>query len=155
MCAPRPAAGPTLALLKLLPGTANTAFSGLVLLGVLDPADELVAGQSRDVLPRIECERVGHQRLPQVGGKLVHHPARDPNFAHCGQGSVPGRASFAVRRSQHSRRTSRRKCQPPGPPLFRADDKTRQPVQKALKCAGAQLGDCAGATTCGGCCREA
>jgi len=42
--APRPAAGPTLALLELLLGSANAAFSGRRLLGILDPADELVAG---------------------------------------------------------------------------------------------------------------
>jgi hypothetical protein len=47
--APWPAAGPTLALLQLLLGPANTAFSGHLLLRILDPADELVAGQRRDV----------------------------------------------------------------------------------------------------------
>jgi len=42
--APWPAAGPTLAFLQLLLGPANAAFSGHLLLGILDPADELVAG---------------------------------------------------------------------------------------------------------------
>jgi len=49
--APWPAAGPTLAFLQLLPGPSDAAFSGLLLLGILDPADELVAGQGRDVFP--------------------------------------------------------------------------------------------------------
>src|SRR5205814_666418 len=60
--APRPAAGPALAFLQLLLGPANAALSGHLLLGIRDPADELVAGQRRDVLPRIECRGVGDQR---------------------------------------------------------------------------------------------
>ena len=64
--APRPAAGPALAILQLLLCPANAAFSGRLLLGILDPADELVARQGRDVLPGIECRGVGHQRLAQV-----------------------------------------------------------------------------------------
>jgi hypothetical protein len=57
--APWPAAGPTLAFLQLLLGPAYTTFSGHLLLGIFDPADELVAGQRRDVLPGIECRAVG------------------------------------------------------------------------------------------------
>jgi DNA-binding NtrC family response regulator len=38
-----PAAGPALALLQLLLCPANAAFSGRLLLGILDPAYELVA----------------------------------------------------------------------------------------------------------------
>jgi len=41
--APRPAAGPALAILQLLLGPANATFSGRLLPGILDPADELVA----------------------------------------------------------------------------------------------------------------
>src|SRR6188472_778150 len=66
--APRPAAGPALAVLELLLGPADATFSGPLLLGILDPADELVARQGRDVLPGIECRGVGDQRLAQVGG---------------------------------------------------------------------------------------
>ena len=58
--APRPAAGPALAILQLLLCPANSTFSGRLLLGILDPADELVACQGRDVLPGIECGGVGH-----------------------------------------------------------------------------------------------
>ena len=72
--APWPAAGPTLAFLQLLLGPANAAFSGHLLLGILDPADELVAGQRRDVLPGIECRGVGDQRLAQVSGSLCTTP---------------------------------------------------------------------------------
>jgi hypothetical protein len=43
MTAARPAAGPTLAIFELFPGSANAAFSCLLLLRVLDPTDELVA----------------------------------------------------------------------------------------------------------------
>src|SRR5215218_1796338 len=52
--APRPAAGPALAILEFLPCPANAAFSGRLLLGVLDPANELIARQGRDVLPGVE-----------------------------------------------------------------------------------------------------
>jgi len=104
MPAPRPAAGPTLAFLQLLLGAANAAFSGHLLLGVLDPADELVAGQRRDVLPSIECRGVGHQRLAQVCGKPVHYPARHTLAAHaatvasrCEPGSPPQRPEAPLR----------------------------------------------------------
>src|SRR5437899_566927 len=76
------AAGPTLALLELLLGPANSAFSRHLLLGILDPADELVAGQRRDVLPDIECCRVGDQRITQVAWKFVHHPTGQSRAAH-------------------------------------------------------------------------
>src|SRR5690349_2178068 len=74
--APWPAAGPPLALLQLLLGAPDAALPGRLLLSVLHPADELVAGQGRDVLPRLECRGVGHQRFTQVGGQLVHYPTR-------------------------------------------------------------------------------
>src|SRR5437588_417205 len=82
MLAPWPAAGPTLAFLQLLLRPADPAFSGHFLLGILDPADELVAGQRRDVLPGIECHGVGDQRLAQVSGKFVHHPTGHSRAAH-------------------------------------------------------------------------
>src|SRR4051794_38575252 len=68
MLAPGPAAGPPLARLQLLLRPADATFSCRRLLGILDPADELVARQGRDVLPRIEGRRVGEQHLAQVGG---------------------------------------------------------------------------------------
>jgi len=89
--APWPTAGPTLAFLQLLLGPANAAFSGHVLLGILDPADELVAGQRSDVLPGIECRGVGDQRLAQVSWKLVHHPTGHSRAAH--RATVAARAS--------------------------------------------------------------
>jgi len=80
--APWPAAGPTLAFLELLLRSANAAFPGHLLLGIFDPADELVAGQRRDVLPGIECCGVCDQRLAQVRWKLVHHPTGNARTAH-------------------------------------------------------------------------
>ena len=80
--APWPTAGPTLAFLELLPGSANAAFSSGLLLRILDPADELVAGERRDVLPGIERRRVGDQRHAQVLWKLVHHPTGHSRAAH-------------------------------------------------------------------------
>ncbi len=64
------------------PGSAECGALGSVLLGILDPADELVAGQGRDVLPGIECHAVGDQRLTQVRGQLMHHPTGHSLAAH-------------------------------------------------------------------------
>jgi hypothetical protein len=80
--APRPTAGPTLAVLQLLLGPPNAARPGGLLLGILDPADELVAGQWRDVVPGIECRRVGEQSLTEVRGQLMHDPTGHPLAAH-------------------------------------------------------------------------
>jgi hypothetical protein len=80
--APRPTTGPTLAFFKLLLGPANAAFSSFLLLGIFDPADELVAGQRRDVPPGSECDRVGDQTLAQVSWKLVHCPTGDSRATH-------------------------------------------------------------------------
>src|SRR6202042_1402138 len=77
-----PAARPALTVLQFFSGPADAAFSRLVLLGVLDPADELIPGQGRDVLPRIQRRRAGDQGLAQVRGKLVHHPAWHLLAAH-------------------------------------------------------------------------
>jgi hypothetical protein len=68
VAATRPAARPALTFLQLLLGPANAALSSLLLLGIFDPADELVAGQGRNVLPGSECRRVGNQRLAEVYG---------------------------------------------------------------------------------------
>jgi hypothetical protein len=80
--APWPAARSTLTLLQFLLGPANPTLSGHRLLGILDPTDEFVAGKRRDVLPRIECGGVGHQRFAQVNRKLVHRPTGHSFDAH-------------------------------------------------------------------------
>jgi hypothetical protein len=98
MLAPWPAAGPTLTFFQLLLGPANTAISGHLLLGILDPADELVAGQRRDVLPGIQCRGVGDQRLTQVSWKLVYHPTENSRVGHGATVAGSGRASSPSRR---------------------------------------------------------
>src|SRR6476659_7897509 len=80
--AARPTARPAHALLELLLGTADAALSRLLLLGVFDPADELVARQRRDVLPCNEGRGVTDQRFSQVCRQLVHHAAGHPLAAH-------------------------------------------------------------------------
>ena len=80
--APWPAAWSPLPFLELLLGAADPSFSGRLLLGILDPADEFVAGERRDVLPRVERFRVGDQRLAQVSRQPVHHPTRNSRSAH-------------------------------------------------------------------------
>ena len=89
-----PAAGPTLAFLQLLLGPANAAFSGHLLLGILDPTDELGSGQRRDVLPSSERRGVGDQRLSQVCGKLVHHTTGHSLAAHRATVAVQGPRFF-------------------------------------------------------------
>jgi hypothetical protein len=84
---PWPAAGSTLTVLQLLLGPTNAACSCRRLLGILDPADELVPGQGCDVLPGIEGREVGDQRLPEICGKHVHHPTGHSRGAHRAHGS--------------------------------------------------------------------
>ena len=98
--APRPAAGPALAFLQFLLGPPDAALSGGRLLGILHPADELVAGQGRDVLPGIECRGVGDQRLTQVRGQLMHHPARHSLAAH--RATVAGRRRARFTKSPYA-----------------------------------------------------
>jgi hypothetical protein len=52
------------------------------LLGILDPADELVAGQRRYVVPGIERRRVGGQSFAQIFREFVHHPTGHSLAAH-------------------------------------------------------------------------
>src|SRR5258705_11633460 len=80
--APGPATWPALAFFQLLPRPANAALSGHLLLGILDPADELIARQGRDVLPGGECRGGICQGLAQVRGKFVHHPTGHALAAH-------------------------------------------------------------------------
>lgn len=95
VAAARPATGATLAFLQLLRRSANAAFSGLRLFCILDPADELIAGQRRDVHPRGERCSVRDERVPQIFGKLVHDTAGNPLAAH--GATVERNAPFAKR----------------------------------------------------------
>ena len=74
MLAPRPAAGPALAFFELLLGPANAALSSHLLLGVLDPADELVARQGRDVLPGSERLELAISAARRSAGSLCTTP---------------------------------------------------------------------------------
>src|SRR6185437_1148347 len=80
--AARPAARPAFAFLEFLLGATDTARPGRLLFGILDPADELVSGQRRDVVPSAQRHGIGDQRLAQVGGQLVHHPTGYAPAAH-------------------------------------------------------------------------
>src|SRR4051794_38005624 len=82
MLAPRPAAGPALTFLQLFLRSPNAALPCRLPLGVLDPADELVAGQGRDVLPCTERRLVADQRLPQIRRQLVNHSTGDSLATH-------------------------------------------------------------------------
>jgi len=80
--APRPAARASHAVLELLLGPPNASLSSHRLLGILDPADELVTSQWRDVLPRIQRGRIREQRIAQIAGQDVHRTTRDSSTAH-------------------------------------------------------------------------
>jgi hypothetical protein len=64
MLTPWPAAGSALAFFELFFGPTNSALSGYFLFGILDPADELVPGQRRDVHPGVEGRGIGDECLP-------------------------------------------------------------------------------------------
>ncbi len=80
--APRPAAGSALTFLKFLTCSTNSAFSGHLLLGVFNPADELIARQRRDVLPSVKGLGTSDQRHAKVWRKFVHRPAGHSLVAH-------------------------------------------------------------------------
>ena len=82
MLTPWPAAGPALALFEFFAGAAHPAFSRLLLLGVLHPADELVARQGRDVLPGVERSNTGNQSMARIVGKFVRYPTGHPLASH-------------------------------------------------------------------------
>src|SRR3954453_2453350 len=82
MAAARPAARPAHTLLELLLRAANAALARLGLLRILDPTDELVARERRDVGPGVERRRVAAERLAQILGKLVHHAVGHSSAAH-------------------------------------------------------------------------
>src|SRR5271165_1261692 len=87
MLAARPAARSPHAFLKLLLGPANSALPSHLLLGVLNPADEFVTRQRRDVPPGSERLGVGDQRRAQICRQLVHHPTGHSLAAPSRQGS--------------------------------------------------------------------
>jgi hypothetical protein len=77
-----PTTGSAHAVLELFLSSADTSFSGFLLLGIIDPADELVAGQRCDVLPGVECGGIGGKRLAQVDREFVYHPTGYSGGAH-------------------------------------------------------------------------
>ncbi len=91
--APRPAARPSLTFLQFLLGPANAALSSHLLLGILDPANELVARQGRDVFPSIERRAVGDQCLAQV--RRAGCAPRRPALAGCSCAQGNPRSGFA------------------------------------------------------------
>jgi hypothetical protein len=95
--ASRPATGPTLAFFELLLGPANAALSGHLLFGVLDPTDELVASQRRDVLPGVKRRGIVDQCIAQVWRKFVHHSTGHSQATH---GATVARSQRLLGRSR-------------------------------------------------------
>jgi hypothetical protein len=86
-----------LAFLQLLLSSTNATFSGPPLLGILDPADELIAGERRDIPPGVERRGVRDQRLAQVFGKFVYDPTGDSRATH--RANLPSNARACERTS--------------------------------------------------------
>jgi len=80
--APGPAAGSALAFLQLFLSPPDAPLSGRLAFGILDPADELVARQRRDVLPGSECRGTGDECLAKVHGQFMHHSTGHSLAAH-------------------------------------------------------------------------
>jgi hypothetical protein len=72
-----PAAWPAHSVLKFLLGSPDATGARLVLLRILNPTDELVAGKWSDVLPAVKGDLVTQQGLPQVSWEPVHNSAWD------------------------------------------------------------------------------
>src|SRR5215204_4578203 len=79
--APGPAAGAALAFLEPFPGAADAPHPRLLFFRVLDPADELVAGERRDVVPGGEGGGAGDEGLAEVRREGVDRSAGD-GLAH-------------------------------------------------------------------------
>ena len=69
------------ALPRAPPGSAESPLSGRLLLRVLDPADELVAGQRRDVVPGLERRALATSASRRSAGS-VHDPTGHSVAAH-------------------------------------------------------------------------
>src|SRR5579863_10461421 len=82
VCATGPTTGSPHAVFQLLLSSPDAALTGLLLLGLLDPADELVAGERRDVVPRRERRRVLDEGQAQVPRELVDHTTGHARTAH-------------------------------------------------------------------------
>ena len=81
---------------------SDSTCPGRGLLGVLDPADELIARNGRDVRPCLKCDRVRDERGPQVPWQPMHDatrhsfPAHAPRVARRRSPRVPRRAHCHV-----------------------------------------------------------
>jgi hypothetical protein len=76
MLAARPTARPTHSFFELFERATNATLAGRGLLRVLDPADELVARERGDVLPRVERGRVADEGFAKIGGEGVDDAPR-------------------------------------------------------------------------------
>jgi hypothetical protein len=82
MCTAGPATGPALTLFQFLLGSTNPPLARYVLFGIINPADELIASERSDVIPRIECWSVGHERTAQIWREFMHYATRYSLSAH-------------------------------------------------------------------------
>ena len=76
MDAAGPAAGPLLTFLQFCAGALDAALAGLGLLRVFDPADEFVAAERRETLPKRKQSRVRTQRCLKIFSRLVDGAVR-------------------------------------------------------------------------------
>ncbi|MFT5330783.1 MAG: hypothetical protein ACI9KA_001881 [Parasphingorhabdus sp.] len=69
-----PATGPTLALQQFLEGSSYAFCTGLVLFGIFDPADELVATERGQALPKIARCVICLNGSPHIIRQVVDGP---------------------------------------------------------------------------------
>src|SRR3954453_5850338 len=90
--ATRPAAGAPHAFFQLFLRAADSALSGRQLLCFLDPVDELVARELRDVVPGRQCRFVRQQRLAEICRHVMDYSTWEGLCCH--GGSVSRRQSL-------------------------------------------------------------
>jgi len=73
--AARPTTGPALPVPQILATPVDALAPGLRFLGGLDPADPLVAGERRDVVPSRQRLWVSQERIPEVVRKAMDNAA--------------------------------------------------------------------------------
>src|SRR5580698_3812094 len=82
MRTPGPTTGSALAFFQLLFRSPDAALSRRLLFGVLDPTDELVARQRRDIHPRVHRRGIGDEGLAQIRRQLMHHSSGKARRTH-------------------------------------------------------------------------
>jgi len=77
-----PAARPSHPFFKLRAHPFDMLPPRLIFLDGDGPADPLVARERRYVFPGLPCLRIGHERIPEIGGKIMYDSFGDSDGCH-------------------------------------------------------------------------